>query len=86
MRWLVCAIPDEAQAKVLEDRLRRIGPVIFTRDENGNVKNGHHDLANIMFVDHADIRSIDAALVQLIPYKPLPWAPVIRQCGGPDLG
>jgi hypothetical protein len=58
MKWLICAIPDEAQAKVLEDRLRHIGPVIFTRDENGNVRNGHHDLANIMIIDQADIRAI----------------------------
>jgi hypothetical protein len=58
MKWLICAIPDEAQANVLEERLRRIGPVIFTRNENGNVKDGHHDLANIMFIDEADIRAI----------------------------
>jgi hypothetical protein len=60
MKWLICAIPDEAQAKMLEDRLRNIGPVLYTRDENGNVKNGHHDLANIMFIDQADIREIPA--------------------------
>jgi hypothetical protein len=60
MKWLICAIPDEVQAKMLEDRLRNIGPVLYTRDENGNVKNGHHDLANIMFIDQADIREIPA--------------------------
>jgi len=34
--------------------------VIFTRDEKGNVKDGHHDLTNIIFVDQADIREIPA--------------------------
>jgi len=60
MKWLICAIPDEAQAKILEDRLHNIGPVLYTRDEDGNVKNGHHYLANIMFIDQADIREIPA--------------------------
>ncbi len=31
MKWLICAIPDEVQAKILEDRLRNIGPVLYTR-------------------------------------------------------
>ncbi len=60
MKWLICAIPDEAQARLLEDRLRNIGPVLFTRNENGNVKDGRHDLANVMFIDQADIRKFPA--------------------------
>jgi hypothetical protein len=60
MKWLICAISDEVQAEVLEDSLRNVGAVIFTRDEKGNVKDGHHDLTNIMFIDLADIREIPA--------------------------
>lgn len=58
MKWLICSIPDEIQAKALEDRLRGIGPMIYTRDENHSVKEGRHDLADIMFIDQADIRQI----------------------------